>query len=93
MPLAQRLAMALAGALLFAAASHPAKAQSGEGVGFEQMEQFAPMLNAMKRHMGKKRFARLMQTVGPMMSEMMEGQGSGGFGGGYGGFGNSTPRA
>ena len=46
----------------------------------QAMEQFAPMLETMKRRMGKKRFARLMQTVGPMMDEMMTGSGAGGFG-------------
>ena len=32
-----------------------------------QMEQFAPMLEMMKQKMGKQNFARLMQTMGPMM--------------------------
>jgi len=51
----------------------------------------------MKAKMGKRRFAAMMQTMGPMMSRMMEGGGGGlggmmggggiptGFGGGYGG--------
>jgi hypothetical protein len=47
----------------------------------------APMLEMMKAKMGKRRFAMLMQTMGPMMSQMMEGGGGGGFGGGPGGFG------
>jgi hypothetical protein len=38
----------------------------------------------MKAKMGKKRFAMLMQTAGPMMSNMMEG-GGGGLGGMLGG--------
>jgi len=43
------------------------------------MAQMAPMLEMMKAKMGKRRFAMLMQTMGPMMSRMMEG--GGGFGG------------
>jgi hypothetical protein len=44
----------------------------------------------MKAKMGKRRFAALMQTMGPMMSQMM--QGGGGFGGmGGGGFGGMMP--
>ena len=61
------------------------------------MTQMAPMLEMMKAKMGKRRFAMMMQTMGPMMSRMMEGGGGGlggmmggggipgGFGGGYGG--------
>ena len=71
-----------------------ARAQAGDPSGFADMERFAPMLEMMKKRMGKKRFARLMQTFGPMMSEMMEGGGGGGYGGfgpggfaGYGGYG------
>ena len=69
----------------------PAKAQfggfggasAGAG-GQDMMTQMAPMLNMMKAKMGKKRFAAMMQTMGPMMSQMMQG---GGFGGiGVGGF-------
>ena len=45
------------------------------------MAQMAPMLEMMKAKMGKRRFAMLMQTMGPMMSRMMEG------GGGFGGMG------
>jgi uncharacterized membrane protein YgcG len=69
--------------------SRPAHAQFAGDGGFEQMQQFAPMLEMMKKKMGKKRFAKLIQTMGPMMSQMMDGQGGGfgGFGGGGGGFG------
>jgi hypothetical protein len=52
------------------------------------MTQMAPMLEMMKAKMGKRRFAMLMQTMGPMMSQMMQG---GGFGGGGGGFGGMIP--
>jgi hypothetical protein len=69
---------AIAAAVVIAPA--PAKAQFDEG----QMAQFAPMLEMMKQKMGKKRFGQMMQTMGPMMENMM-GQGGGGFGGG--GFG------
>jgi hypothetical protein len=47
------------------------------------MTQMAPMLEMMKAKMGKRRFGALMQTMGPMMSRMMENGGSG-FGGGGG---------
>jgi hypothetical protein len=40
----------------------------------------------MKAKMGKRRFAMMMQTMGPMMSRTMEG-GGGGFGGMIGGGG------
>ena len=49
------------------------------------MTQMAPMLEMMKAKMGKRRFAMLMRTVGPMMSRMMEN--GGGFGGMPGGGG------
>ena len=56
------------------------------------MTQMAPMLEMMKAKMGKRRFAMMMQTMGPMMSRMMEGGGGGlggmmggGIPGGYGG--------
>ncbi len=66
-------------ALLLSVAT-PASAQfAGAGAGtdeFQQMEQFAPVLEMMKQRMGKKRFGQLMQTVGPMMDQMMAGQGS-----------------
>jgi hypothetical protein len=89
--------------LLFTLTSMPAKAQfgGGGGGGQDMMTQMAPMLEMMKAKMGKRRFAQMMQTMGPMMSRMMEGGGSGfggmmggsgfgggipaGFGGGYGG--------
>src|SRR5881398_2402407 len=48
------------------------------------MTQMAPMLEMMKAKMGKRRFGMMMQTMGPMMSQMMEG---GGFGGMLGGGG------
>ena len=56
------------------------------------MTQMAPMLEMMKAKMGKRRFAMMMQTMGPMMSRMMEG-GGGGLGGmmGGGGFGGGIP--
>jgi hypothetical protein len=70
--------------LLFAMTSAPAKAQMsgfGAGSGEDMMTQMAPMLEMMKAKMGKRRFAMLMQTMGPMMSRMMEGGGMGGMGG------------
>lgn len=73
--------------LLFSISSVPAKAQflGGGGAGGEDMmTQMAPMLEMMKAKMGKRRFAMLMQTMGPMMSRMME-NGGGGFGGMMGG--------
>jgi hypothetical protein len=51
------------------------------------------MLEMMKAKMGKRRFAMLMQTMGPMMSRMMEGGGFGGLSGGGGipgGYGGGT---
>lgn len=71
----------------FAVLTAPAKAQFG-GSGDDMMTQMAPMLEMMKAKMGKKRFASLMQTMGPMMEKMMDGNG-GGLGGmmGGGGFG------
>lgn len=88
--------------LLAVATAAPAKAQFGGSGGEEMMTQFAPMLEMMKAKMGKKRFATLMQTMGPMMSNMMEGGGGfggmlgggglggGGLGGFSGGFANTT---
>src|SRR6266498_4505168 len=75
--------------LLFTLTAMPAKAQfGGGGGGQDMMTQMAPMLEMMKAKMGKRRFAMMMQTMGPMMSGMMDGSG-GGFGGmipgGYGG--------
>src|SRR5437773_10436678 len=73
--------------LLFTLTTGPARAQfggfGGEGGG-DMMTQMAPMLEMMKARMGKRRFGKMMQTVGPMMSQMMEG-GGGGFGGMLGG--------
>src|ERR1700759_1989639 len=81
--------------LLFAIASSPAKAQmgfGGGGGGEDMMTQMAPMLEMMKARMGKRRFAMMMQTMGPMMGQMMEGDG-GGLGGmmGGGGMGGMIP--
>lgn len=77
--------------LLFSVTSTPARAQfaglGGGGAGGEDMmTQMAPMLEMMKAKMGKRRFAMLMQTMGPMMSRMME-NGGGGLGGMMGGGG------
>ncbi|OKO80724.1 hypothetical protein AC629_26975 [Bradyrhizobium sp. NAS80.1] len=85
--------------LLLSIASAPAKAQflgGGGGAGGEDMmTQMAPMLEMMKAKMGKRRFALLMQTMGPMMGRMMEnGGGLGGMmGGGFGppNYGGSAP--
>ncbi|OAE99853.1 hypothetical protein AYJ54_32415 [Bradyrhizobium centrolobii] len=78
--------------LLLSIASAPAKAQfaglgAGGAGGEDMMTQMAPMLEMMKAKMGKRRFALLMQTMGPMMSRMMEngGDGLGGMMGGPGG--------
>jgi hypothetical protein len=81
--------------LLFAFTSAPAKAQmgfGGGGGGEDMMTQMAPMLEMMKARMGKRRFGMLMQTMGPMMGQMMEG-GGGGLGGmmGGGGMGGMIP--
>jgi len=78
--------------LLFAMTSAPAKAQFGfgGGGGEDMMTQMAPMLEMMKARMGKRRFAMMMQTMGPMMGQMMEGGGGGlggMMGGGFGGMG------
>ena len=71
----------------FAVLTAPAKAQFGGGGGGEDMmTQMAPMLDMMKAKMGKKRFASLMQTMGPMMEKMMDGNG-GGMGSMMGGMG------
>src|ERR1700735_270891 len=76
--------------LLFALTSMPAKAQFGGGAGGgDMMTQMAPMLEMMKAKMGKRRFGHMMQTMGPMMSGMME-NGGGGFGGMTGGFGGGS---
>ena len=78
--------------LLFTLTSMPAKAQFaglGGGGGEDMMTQMAPMLEMMKAKMGKRRFGMMMQTMGPMMSRMMEG-GGGGLGGMMGGGGIPT---
>jgi hypothetical protein len=77
--------------LLFALTSAPAKAQLGGlgglmGGGGDMETQMAPMLEMMKAKMGKRRFGMMMQTMGPMMSKMMD-NGGGGFGGMMGGGG------
>ncbi len=74
--------------LLFTLTSMPAKAQFaglGGGGGGDMMTQMAPMLEMMKAKMGKRRFGMMMQTMGPMMGQMMEG--GGGMGGMLGGGG------
>jgi hypothetical protein len=78
--------LAAAVLLSFALTSAPANAQfgfggGGEAGGQDMMTQMAPMLEMMKAKLGKRRFAQLMQTMGPMMGQMMEG------GGGFGGMG------
>src|SRR3954454_23616053 len=73
--------------LLFTLTTGPARAQFGGfggAGGGDMMTQMAPMLEMMKAKMGKRRFAAMMQTMGPMMGRMMEG-GSGGLGGMMGG--------
>lgn len=82
--------------LLFSISSVPAKAQFGGfggcAGGEDMMTQMAPMLEMMKAKIGKRRFAMLMQTMGPMMSRMME-NGGGGMGGGFSapGYGGYAP--
>ena len=73
--------------LLFTLTSAPARAQLAGfgGGGGDMMTQMAPMLEMMKAKMGKRRFGMMMQTMGPMMSQMTEG--GGGFGGMMGGGG------
>ena len=80
--------------LLFSIANTPARAQfagfgDGGAGGQDMMTQMAPMLDMMKAKMGKRRFAALMQTMGPMMSGMME-NGGGGLGGMMGGMGGGN---
>ena len=78
--------------LLFTLSTVPAKAQFGGGGGGaggeDMMTQMAPMLNMMKAKMGKRRFGAMMQTMGPMMSRMMQ-NGGGSFGGMLGGGGTT----
>ena len=83
--------------LLFAMTSAPAKAQfggmmGGGGGGEDMMTQMAPMLEMMKARMGKRRFAMMMQTMGPMMDGSGGGGGLGGMMGGMGGMGGMIPR-
>ncbi len=80
--------------LLFAMTSAPAKAQfggmmGGGGGGEDMMTQMAPMLEMMKARMGKRRFAMMMQTMGPMMDGS---GGGGGLGGMMGWHGRHDPR-
>ena len=75
-------------AVLLLSIGTPASAQLAGADEFQQMEQFAPVLEVMKKHMGKKRFGQLMQTVGPMMDQMVRGQGSSATGS-YGAFGGA----
>ena len=85
---AHRLACHIAALLLATVlASAPAKAQFAPlgGAGGDMMTQMAPMIEMMKAKMGKRRFAAMMQTMGPMMSRTMEGGSLGGFPGGVGG--------
>ncbi|MGB9118801.1 MAG: hypothetical protein WCC91_26675, partial [Bradyrhizobium sp.] len=87
--------------LLLTLASSPAKAQLagfGGGGGGDMMTQMAPMLEMVKAKMGKRRFAMMMQTMGPMMSKMMDGDsgfggmlGGGGIPGGFGGGAGFAP--
>jgi hypothetical protein len=59
------------------------------------------MLELIKAKMGKRRFGMMMLTMGPMMSQMMEGgggglggmPGGGGIPGGFGGGASFAPRA
>ena len=75
--------------LLLALTGSPAKAQfggfGGGAGGEDMMTQMAPMLELMKAKMGKRRFGMLMQTMGPMMSRMMDN------GGGFGGVAGYSP--
>ena len=83
------LGVAAAALMMVAVQAAPAKAQVAGGGG-DMMTQMAPMLDMMKAKLGKKRFGMLMQTMGPMMSKMMDGSG-GGFGGmNLGGFGGTN---
>ena len=77
--------------LLLTLTTMPAKAQLAglSGGGGDMMTQMAPMLEMMKAKMGKRRFAMMMQTMAPMMSQMMQGGGDftampGGIPGGFG---------
>jgi hypothetical protein len=76
-----------------ALASSPARAQVAPfgGAGGDMMTQMAPMLEVMKAKMGKRRFGQMMQTMGPMMTRMMDSGGFGGMQGGFGGGAGFTP--
>ena len=47
------------------------------------MTMMAPMMDMMKKKMGKRRYAQIVRTMGPMMAGMMNN--GGGMGGGMGG--------
>jgi hypothetical protein len=79
---ADKLVGGIAAPVLLLTLPAPASAQlagfPGGGVGGQDMmTQMAPMLEMVKAKMGRKRFAALMQAMGPMMSQMMQ---NGGFG-------------
>jgi hypothetical protein len=67
-------------AVLLLSIATPASAQFAGADEFQQMERFAPVLEVVKQRMGKERFGRLMQTVGPMVDQMGQGSATGGFG-------------
>jgi hypothetical protein len=64
-------------AVLMLGVATPASAQVAGTDAFQQMERFAPVLEIVKQRMGKERFGRLMQTVGPMVDPLLTGQGTG----------------
>ena len=72
----KRLVKLACSAVIVAAffASAPANAQFA-GIDDSQMQQFAPMLEMMKKQMGKQRFGQLMKSMGPMMEKMQNGGG------------------
>jgi hypothetical protein len=72
-----KLGCPLVVAIALALPAAPAHAQFGG----DQMRQFAPMIQMVKKKIGKRRFAQLMQTLGPIMAGMMQ------QGGGFGKFG------
>jgi hypothetical protein len=89
--------LAVALLVMFTFSSMPAKAQfaglggGAGGGGGDMVTQMAPMLNMRKAKMGKRRFAALMQTMGPMMGQMMGADGGGGgLGGGLGALGGGS---
>ena len=85
--------------LAFTLTSAPAKAQFAGPGGFggggfgggggDMMTQMAPMLDLMKQKMGKRKFGKMMKTMGPIASQMMQNGGFGGGGGFPGGFGGA----